>query len=124
MAVAQSVVPVFHGVMDAHRPGEPMCDPAAGEDGTACRLLYHFWGVDFMSTNDYHCTLLEINAWPNLYHLRPAEVSLHEDMDRGMLEMLGYEVPAGPQRWKQLCAPTIRCDHVPNYPLFEAADPA
>lgn len=118
MQCGKELVPLWHDVMSEHK--EPLCDAAVKNrqsDNNHCHMLWHFWGVDFMASMDNSVQLLEMNAWCNLYHKTPGEIALHELMDRGIMEILGFgeHIPPGPQPWKQLCEPLYHCVNMPCY---------
>jgi hypothetical protein len=128
MEVVKTLVPLYHSVMQEHRP--PLCDAAAAAAGSDagsrpedCRLLWHFWGVDFIASMDNSVQLIEMNGWCNLHHTTPGELEWHARSAAGMMEILGFGaehgVPVGEaQPWKQVCEPLWRSERVPYYPVY------
>ena len=129
LEAAAELTPVIHGVVSTDGGPERLCSPDADSE---TRMLYQFWGVDFLATIDNEtlavtgAKFIEMNAWPNMSHNRgvAAELQQHEDLDAGMMELLGFQDDKAlmsvtkKQMWRQLSGPLMPCDHVPNYPPF------
>jgi hypothetical protein len=145
LETAKELVPVIHGTMERDREDGPprLC---SAHENSETRMLYQFWGVDFLPTMDSKtlevtgAKFIEMNGWPNMSHDRgvAAEKAQHDDLDAGMMELLGFydkfkaETSTNDctkQMWRQLSGPVksteaefaaqgLKCDHVPNYPPF------